>query len=102
MVLELDRRIKEAGADDNIKVVLLAANGRAFSAGFDINDEIEDRTETPLEWRPVLERDVSMTMSLWSCPKPTIAVVQGYCLAGACEIAMACDMIVAADDAQFG
>lgn len=102
VVLELDRRIAEAGADDDIKVVLIAANGRAFSAGFDITDEIEGATETPSEWRPVLERDVAMTMSIWSCPKPTIAVVQGYCLAGACEIAMACDMIVAADDAQFG
>ncbi|MFD1210706.1 enoyl-CoA hydratase/isomerase family protein [Arthrobacter sp. GCM10027362] len=102
VVLELNRRIAEAGADDDIKVVLLAANGRAFSAGFDINDEIEDGTETPLEWRPVLKRDVAMTMSIWSCPKPTIAVVQGYCLAGACEIAMACDMIIASEDAQFG
>lgn len=100
--MEPDERIAEAGADDSIKVVLIAANGRAFSAGFDINDEIEDRTETLLEWRPVLERDAAMTMAIWSCPKPTIAVVQGYCLAGACEIAMACDMIVAAEDAQFG
>lgn len=41
-------------------------------------------------------------MRVWSCPKPTIAVVQGYCLAGACEIAMACDMIIAADDTKFG
>lgn len=101
-VLELDRRIAEAGADDSIKVVLLAANGRAFSAGYDINDEIEDKTETALEWQPVLRRDADVTMRIWSCPKPTIAVVQGYCLAGACEIAMACDMVVAADDAKFG
>ncbi|WP_087558162.1 enoyl-CoA hydratase/isomerase family protein [Rhodococcus sp. NCIMB 12038] len=102
VVLELDKRIAQAGADDSIKVVLIAANGRAFSAGFDINDEIEDKTETPLEWLPVLRRDADVTMRVWSCPKPTIAVVQGYCLAGACEIAMACDIIVAAEDAKFG
>ncbi|MDF3309821.1 enoyl-CoA hydratase/isomerase family protein [Rhodococcus koreensis] len=102
VVLELDKRVAEAGADDSIKVVLIAANGRAFSAGFDMNDEIEDGTDTPLEWLPVLRRDVDVTMRVWSCPKPTIAVVQGYCLAGACEIAMACDIIVAAEDAKFG
>jgi enoyl-CoA hydratase len=102
VVLELDKRITQAGADDSIKVVLIAANGRAFSAGFDMNDEVEDGTETPLEWLPVLRRDVDVTMRVWSCPKPTIAVVQGYCLAGGCEIAMACDMIIAAEDAKFG
>lgn len=102
VVLELDKRIAQASADDSIKVVLIAANGRAFSAGFDINDEIDDGTETPLDWQPVLQRDADVTMRIWSSPKPTIAVVQGYCLAGACEIAMACDMIIASDDAKFG
>ncbi|MBY4575459.1 enoyl-CoA hydratase [Gordonia paraffinivorans] len=101
-VFELDKRVAQAAEDDNVKVVLIAANGRSFSAGFDINDEIEDGTETPLEWLPVLRRDSAVTMRIWSLPKPTIAVVQGYCLAGACEIAMACDMVVAADNAQFG
>ena len=102
MLAEFDRRIVQAGADDEIKVVLVAANGRAFSAGFDMNDEIEDGTETPLDWLSVLHRDSAVTMRVWSCPKPTIAVVQGYCLGGACEIAMACDLVVAADDAKFG
>ncbi|MFE7423472.1 enoyl-CoA hydratase/isomerase family protein [Rhodococcus sp. NPDC057529] len=102
VLLEFDKRIAQAGADDSIKVVLVTAQGRAFSAGFDMNDEIEDGTETPLEWLPVLRRDADVTMALWACPKPTIAVVQGYCLAGGCEIAMACDIVVAADNAQFG
>ena len=102
MVEQLTGRIAEAGADDNVKVVLIAGAGRAFCAGFDINDEVEEGTESPLDWQPVLKRDSDMTMAVWSCPKPTIAVVQGYCLAGGCEVAMACDLIVAAEDAQFG
>ncbi|GAA2623649.1 enoyl-CoA hydratase/isomerase family protein [Streptomyces vastus] len=101
-VLELDRLVARAAADDGVKVVLISGAGRAFCAGYDINDEIADGTQTPLDWLPVLRRDADVTMRIWSCPKPTIAVVQGYCLAGGCEIAMACDMIVAAEDARFG
>lgn len=102
VVKQLGAYVAVAGADDSVKVVLLAGAGRAFSAGFDINDELEDGTESAVDWQPVLTRDSDMTMAIWSCPKPTIAVVQGYCLAGGCEVAMACDMIVAADDATFG
>ncbi|MGL5865641.1 MAG: enoyl-CoA hydratase/isomerase family protein [Dermatophilaceae bacterium] len=99
---QLARRIAEAGADDTVKVVLLAGAGRAFCSGFDLNDEIDDGTESPLDWLPVLTRDCDLIMAVWSCPKPTIAVVQGHCLAGGCELAMACDLVVAAEDAQFG
>jgi enoyl-CoA hydratase len=101
-IAELDRSLVEASQDDSIKVVLLAGNGRAFCAGYDITDEIEDGTDSALDWERVLRRDADVTMRLWSLPKPTIAVVHGYCLAGGCEFAMACDMIVAAADAQFG
>ncbi len=102
MVEELTRRIGQAAADDSVKVVLVAGSGRAFCAGFDLNDEVEDGTESALDWRAVLQRDSDMTMAIWSCPKPTIAVVRGYCLAGGCEVAMACDLVVAAEDASFG
>lgn len=102
VIAQLSRRIADAGADETVKVVLIAAAGRAFCAGFDINDEIEERTESAPDWQRILQRDAAMTMAIWACPKPTLAVVQGYCLAGGCEVAMACDLIVASDDAQFG
>jgi enoyl-CoA hydratase/carnithine racemase len=103
---EVVRRLREswrqATADDEVKVVVLTGAGRAFSAGYDIAEEVEQEIEGAERWHEVLAEDVDLTMELWSLPKPTIAAVRGWCLAGACELAMACDLVVAADDAQFG
>jgi len=99
LVDELARAFDEAAEDDTVKVTVLCGNGRAFSVGFDPTD---DCTNSPLQRQRGLRRDVEVTMSIWAHPKPTIAAVNGYCLAGGCEIAMACDLIVAADNAQFG
>jgi enoyl-CoA hydratase len=88
--------------DDEVKVVVVTGAGRAFSAGFDLSEEAASRVEGAEEWRRILADDVALTLELWSLPKPTIAAVRGWCIAGGCELAMACDMIVAADDARFG
>jgi len=94
--------VSRAAADDEVKVVVLTGAGRAFSAGFDIAEEVAQKVETAQQWHQVLATDVGMTMEVWSLPKPTIAAVRGWCLAGACELAMACDLIVCAEDARFG
>ena len=93
---------KLAIEDDEVKVVVLTGAGRAFSAGYDISEEVEQNIVGAESWHDVLAHDVELTMELWELPKPTIAAVKGWCLAGACELAMACDLVVAADDAQFG
>jgi enoyl-CoA hydratase len=99
---ELEAAVQKAVADDEVKVVVLTGAGRAFSAGFDLSEEAAGGIASADAWHAELSRDVAATMELWRCPKPTIAAVRGWCLAGGCELAMACDMIIAAQDARFG
>lgn len=102
MIELLRHHLAEAVADDKVKVIVLTGAGRAFSSGYDITDELESPPSSAWEWRGVLERDNELTMSLWASPKPTIAAVKGWVLAGGCELAMACDLIIAGEDAKFG
>jgi enoyl-CoA hydratase len=102
VVKSLHARLREIANDDTVKVVVLTGAGRAFSAGYDLSEEVDDKIEGADRWRAALAHDVDLAMELWALPRPTIAAVRGWCLAGGCELAMACDMIVATEDARFG
>ncbi len=102
MVRSLRDAFRRVEDDEETKVVVLTGAGRAFSAGYDLAEEAEAAIEGADRWHQVLAADVEMTMELWALPRPTIAAVRGWCLAGGCELAMACDMVVAAEDARFG
>jgi enoyl-CoA hydratase len=93
----------QALADDEVKVVVVTGAGeRAFSAGYDLSAEAAHADIPAHEWHGVLGTDIDVTMRLWAFPKPTIAAVRGYCLAGGCELAMACDIIVSGESGRFG
>ena len=102
MLDELARAMDAAEADSAVRAVVVRGAGAAFSSGFDLKDQMELRPEGVAQWRPILRKDFDVPMRFWHCPKPTIAAVRGPCLAGACELALACDLTVAADDAFFG
>ena len=99
----LNAAFDRAIADDEVKVVVVTGAGeRAFSAGYDLSAEAAHADIPAHEWHGVLATDIDATMRLWSLPKPTIAAVRGYCLAGGCELAMACDIIVSGESGRFG
>jgi enoyl-CoA hydratase/carnithine racemase len=99
MVSGLGEALARAVHDDEVKLVVLTGAGRAFSSGYDLAESVEGGA---YGWREALGRDVDLALTLWSLPKPTIAAIRGWCLGGACELAMACDLVVAAEDARFG
>lgn len=102
VIAELSAALTAAEADPEIKVVVLQGGERAFSVGYDITQEVEMGVSTAEQWHAGLTNNIGLSMQVWRLQKPVIAAVSGWCLAGGCELAMACDLIVAADDAQFG
>src|SRR5262245_63920249 len=97
-------RFREADGDAATSVVVLRAEGRSFCAGYDIspNPDRATRRHDALAWHASLTDDVALEMTPWDMAKPVIASVQGHCLGGGCELAMLCDLTIAADDAVFG
>jgi len=110
---DLATRVEEANADPDIHVIILSGAGRAFCAGYDLTYYAEaaggegNAVTQEMPWDPMQDfafmyRNTELFMSLWHSHKPTIAKVHGYAAAGGSDIALCCDMIVMADDAEIG
>lgn len=99
---ELSAVLTEVDSDPSIKVVVLAGTDKSFSVGYDIAEEVELGVSTAEQWHAGLTNNVALTMQVWGLSKPVIGAVSGWALAGGCELAMACDMLIATEDAQFG
>ena len=89
-----------ARVDDDVRVVVLTGAGdKAFCAGADLGGISDTSAATAHDGRGMLAQ---LFREMWGLGKPIVARVRGYCLAGGFGLALACDFVVAADDAQFG
>ena len=101
MIAELDATFLSLGADDAVRVIVLAGAGPHFSAGADLQ-WMQRASAASLEWNvDDARRFASMMARVQQCPKPTVARLQGAALGGGVGLACACDIAVAADNATF-
>jgi enoyl-CoA hydratase len=97
LIAELNQALGAFEADAEIAVMVLTGSERAFAAGADVK-EMEG-----LDFMAALQGDfIGSWQQVADCRKPIIAAVAGYALGGGCELAMMCDIIIAADNAKFG
>ncbi len=111
LLQDLDEAFAAAVDDPEIRVIVLAAEGKDFSAGHDLGtpEFVEDEKERPRQGRSEVEKSfgyswqqfLDMSLRWRDIPKPTIAQVHGWCIFGGWIIASAMDLIVASDDAKF-
>ncbi|HLH88370.1 MAG TPA: enoyl-CoA hydratase/isomerase family protein [Xanthobacteraceae bacterium] len=102
MLGEIGVALDELQQDADVRALIVTGAGAAFSSGFDLKEQMERRPTGAAAWQPLLRKDFDAVMRFWHFPRPTIAAVRGPCLAGACELALACDMTIASEDAFFG
>ena len=105
LMAELREALSAVEADPDIRVVILTGAGRAFSAGFDIGREPgePDLHEVSADTRREhLKSHIDTFMMVWNLSKPVIAAVNGFALAGACELVQVCDIKIASERAVLG
>ena len=102
MLIELAQAVDKFGADDVVRVIVLTGEGRAFSAGVDLN-ALGDRSLFNGAVGDVLDVPGRAAIDrLTTVPKVVIARINGFCFAGALELALACDLIVVDENAKLG
>ncbi|MBM3133170.1 MAG: enoyl-CoA hydratase [Chloroflexi bacterium] len=100
LVNDLLGAIDDVGRDEGVRAALLTGAGRAFSAGGDIQDLLS-QTKDPLETMANSRLGAAIVTGIRTMPKPWIAAVNGPAIGAGCNLALACDIIVAAETARF-
>ncbi len=96
---ELNQVIDDCANDDEIRVVIITGEGKAFAAGADLK-ELEKCG--PEEAKAASKRGIDVFRKIELLNKPVIAAINGFALGGGCELAMACDIRIASEKAKFG
>src|SRR5437660_10936288 len=106
---EIRAAVERANDDPEVHVIVLAGEGRAFCARYDLKQFAERRGshQQPAVWDPVkdyrgMRRNTDDFFTLWRSLKPTICKVHGYAVAGGSDIALSCDLVVMAEEARIG
>ena len=102
MLGEINTALDDLDRDESVRALIVTGAGAAFASGFDLKEQMERAPKGKDAWRGILRKDFDTIMRFWHFRTPTIAAVRGPCLAGACELALACDITLAAEDAFFG
>ena len=92
--------VRALGEDSSVRVVVLRGNDKVFSTGMDLDDLANATAVVDTQRALAIGRDANDAIE--RCPKPVIAVIAGWCLTGGLELALACDIRIAADNAKFG
>jgi len=100
-IAELTQAFSALGADASVRAIVLAANGPAFCAGADLNWMKKMAGYTHAENHADALQLATMLRTIYECPQPVVARVQGDCYAGGMGLVAACDIVVAVDEAQF-
>ncbi len=96
MLREFSSALETIARNESVRVLVLRAEGKMFSAGVDVADHTADKVN---EMIPLFDR---VCAALSDFPAPTLAVVHGHALGGGCELALCCDLIIAAEGVNFG
>lgn len=100
-IAELTQVFNDLGADDAVRAIVLAAHGPAFCAGADLNWMQKMAAYTTEENRADAAQLANMLYTIYACPKPVVARIQGDCYAGGMGLVAACDIAVAVGGAHF-
>ncbi|MBF8305186.1 MAG: hypothetical protein HW398_374 [Acidobacteria bacterium] len=99
---EMNLALDELIEDDAVRVIILTGSGDSFSPGNDLKEFFAEQMERPMQFRRASLKFAEWREKLRTCPKPTIAAVNGWCLGGGMSVVCLTDFAIACEEAKFG